>query len=465
MKTSAQVIEDLPWRWNTQGAIWIIGGLGYMFDAWDVLLAPFLLPLLHAQWGLSEVQLGLFGSAGLMGMGLGSIVWGTVADKAGRKRAFSLTILVYAFFTVIGALSPNYPVLIISRLLAGFGLGGCVPVDYALVSEFLPYRYRGRALTAIELFWPVGATLCGLVATALLPFHNWRLLLLVMVAPAFLLFWVRVSVPESPMFLAKVGRKDEARAVIERLIKRTGARVGEWSFTDSSSPVATKPLSPLSVLRGVGGIWKFNWRITLVSWALFATVLLEYYGVTSWLPAILTKSGYSNEKAFMATTAVTAIGIVGTIVSALLVEKIGRKPVIAIGALVTACAMVAFTLTVTEPGPAQTCLLLFGFANNLVLPALYCYIPELYPTLLRGTGFGWASAISRGAAALIPLFFGAWLWPVLGLTRTFEITGLMILIAVLMMAFLAPETKESRLGQINRGTENRLQLKDPEPTS
>jgi MFS transporter, putative metabolite:H+ symporter len=464
MKSPVQVIEDLPWRWNTQGVIFIIGGLGYMFDAWDVLLAPFLLPLLHAQWGLSDVQLGVFGSAGLVGMGLGSIIWGTVADKAGRKRVFSLTVLVYAFFTVIGALSPNYTVLVISRLLAGFGLGGCVPVDYALVSEFLPYRNRGRALTALQLFWPVGATLCGLTATAMLPFHNWRLLLLVMVAPALLLFWVRVSIPESPMFLAKAGRKDEARVVIERLIERTGASVGEWSFTDSP-PVAAKPLSPLSVLRGVRGIWKFNWRITLVSWLLFATVLLEYYGVTSWLPAILTKSGYSNEKAFMATTAVSAIGIVGTVASALLVEKIGRKLVIAIGALVTTCAMVAFTLTVTEPGLAQTCLLLFGFANNLVLPALYCYIPELYPTLLRGTGFGWASAISRGASGLVPLFFGAWLWPVLGLTRTFEITGMMVLIAVLMMAFLAPETKGSRLEPTNLGMTDRMQLKDAEPTS
>ncbi len=463
MKSSVQVVEDLPWRWKAQGMVFIIGGLGYMFDAWDVLLAPYLLPLLNAQWGLSNLQLGLFGSAGLIGMGVGSIVWGTVADKAGRKRAFSLTILVYASFTVLGAFSPNYTVLLISRLIAGFGLGGCVPVDYALVSEFLPYKNRGRALTALQLFWPVGATLCGFVATALLPFHNWRLLLLVMIAPALLLFWVRISIPESPMFLAKVGRKDEARAVIERLIQRTGASVGEWSFTDRA-PVAARPLSPLSVLRGVRGIWEFNWRITLVSWLLFATVLLEYYGVTSWLPAILTKGGYSNEKAFMATANVTAMGIVGTIISAFLVEKLGRKPVIAIGAVGTTCAMVAFTLMITEPGPAQTCLLLFGFANNLVLPALYCYIPELYPTLLRGTGFGWASAISRGVSGLIPLFFGAWLWPVLGLTRTFEITGLMVLIAVLLMAFLTPETKGSSLERVKIGTEDRLRLQDAEPT-
>jgi MFS transporter, putative metabolite:H+ symporter len=123
---------------------------------------------------------------------------------------------------------------------------------------------------------------------------------------------------------------------------------------------------------------------------------------------------------------------------------------------------VVFTLMITEPGPAQTCLLVFGFANNLVLPALYCYVPELYPTLLRGTGFGWASAISRGVSGLIPLFFGAWLWPVLGLTRTFEITGLMMVVAVLLMAFLAPETKGSSLEPGAPGVQDRLRLKDAE---
>ncbi len=464
MKSSVQVVEDLPWRWKAQGVIFLIGGLGYMFDAWDVLLAPYLLPLLNAQWDLSNLQLGLFGSAGLIGMGVGSIVWGTVADKTGRKRAFSLTIMVYAFFTLIAALAPNYTVLVICRLLTGFGLGGCLPVDYALVSEFLPYRNRGRALTALELFWPVGATLCGFVCTALLPLHNWRLLLLVMVAPALLLFWVRISIPESPMFLAKVGRKDEARAVIERLVQRTGASVGEWSFMEDAPATVKAKLSPLALVRGVAEIWKFNWRITLVSWLILTTVLLEYYGVTSWLPAILTKSGYTNEKAFMATAAVTAIGIVGAVVSAWLVEKIGRKSVIAFGALVAAGAMVAFTLMITQPGPAQVWLLVFGLANDLVIPALYCYIPELYPTLLRGTGFGWASAISRAGAGLVPLFFGAWLWPVLGLTRTFEITGAMVLVAVLVMIFLAPETKGKRLEQTGSGVEGRLLVKDAGPS-
>lgn len=456
MKTATQVVEDLPWRWNTQGTIFIIGGLGYMFDAWDVLLVTYLLPLLGQQWHLSNVELGLFGTVGLIGMGIGAIAWGTIADRVGRRRAFSLTVLLYAVFTLICAISPNYAVLVIARLVAGFGLGGCLPVDYALVSEFLPYKHRGLALTALEMFWPVGATLCGIVSTALLPFHNWRLLLLVMVIPVLLLFWIRTSVPESPMFLVRAGREEEARTVIEHLISRTEAVVGEWAFPDRSSIVAR--LSPFAFLGGIKEIWRFNWKITLASWLIFATVLLEYFGVTTWLPAILTKSGYSNVGAFLATTGVTAIGIVGALVSAWLVEKVGRRIVIAVGAVVSAGAMVAFTLVITEPGPAQTWLLVFGFANDLVIPAMYCYIPELYPTVLRGTGFGWASAISRAVAGMVPLVFGAWLWPLLGLTTTFTITGILILLSVVAMFFLAPETKNVRLDETGFAMESRVGL-------
>ena len=86
-------------------------------------------------------------------------------------------------------------------------------------------------------------------------------------------------------------------------------------------------------------------------------------------------------------------------------------------------------------------LLLFGFLNELVIPAVYCYAPEVYPTLLRGTGFGWASTAGRVAAGMVPVIFGAWLWPVLGLTNTFIVITALVVVANLWFAVVAPETK------------------------
>ena len=106
--TASEVIAHLPWKWRTQGAIFIIGGLGFMFDAWDVALNGFLIPLLSDYWSLSVGQAAWIATANLIGMALGAFIWGGIADVIGRKKAFTLTLLVFSIFTVAGAFAPAY---------------------------------------------------------------------------------------------------------------------------------------------------------------------------------------------------------------------------------------------------------------------------------------------------------------------------------------------------------------------
>lgn len=106
-----------------------------MFDAWDVALNGFLIPLLSDYWSLSVGQAAWIATANLIGMALGAFIWGGIADVIGRKKAFTLTLLVFSIFTVAGAFSPAFGWFILFRFLAGFGLGGCIPVDYALVGD------------------------------------------------------------------------------------------------------------------------------------------------------------------------------------------------------------------------------------------------------------------------------------------------------------------------------------------
>ncbi len=449
MQTGDHVVQELPWRWKTQGSIFLIGGLGFMFDAWDVILTGFLLPLLAEAWDLNKFQLGLFATAGLAGMAVGAFSWGTVADLVGRKRAFSITLLIFAVFSLLGALSPNYPWLIVTRFIAGLGLGGCVPVDYAMVAEFTPRKVRGRVLTALDLWWPLGATACGLVSTAMLPLQSWRAMLLVMVVPALLVFWVRRSVPESPLYLVRKGRNTEARAIIEKLIERTGADVGEWTLPP---PEAAPPTRPMDFFRRFRDIWSYDWKVTLVAWSLFVTVLLEYYGVLTWLPTILVEQGYGNYAAYLTTTGMTAIGIVAAVVAAYLADFFGRKWVIIVSAVIGAVAMVLFARFLGVPSQAQVWILVYGLASEIVIPVMYCYVPELYPTLLRATGFGWASTASRVGAGMVPLIFGTWLWPTFGLTTTFLLIGLLIGIALVWLAIMGPETKGRELDESATGT-------------
>jgi putative MFS transporter len=458
------IVQELPWRWRVQGRIFVIGGLGYLFDAWDVTLNGYLTPLLGTDFHLGLGQRSLIATANLVGMAAGALVWGAVADRIGRKRAFTATLLLFALFSVLGAAAPDYPVFLVLRFLAGVGLGGCIPVDYALVGEFCPRRYRGRVLTAMDAWWPIGGTLCGLVSTGLLRLTGsdgqdgvWRWLLVVMVLPALLLFWIRRGVPESPVYLARSGREAEAREVIDGLVAATGG--GPVSYPEPVEPgrpeqaAPPAPGGPLgaawSGLRAgvsqLGLVWRTAPKITSVAWTLFVTVMLVYYAALSWMPTILSDQGYAETAAFSGTTLMSGVGILGVLTSAWLVDVVGRKPLIGIAAPVASAALVAFAALLHVQWAALALLALFGFLVQLAIPPLYAYVAELYPTRIRATGFGAASAASRVATGFAPLLFGSVLWPVLGLPLTFAVLGAAVLLAVVWMAFAAPETKGREL--------------------
>lgn len=447
MKTAEQIVQDLPWKWSVQGKIFIIGGLGYMFDAWDVILNGFLTPLVGDHFGLTTGERGLVATANLIGMAVGAVLWGTIAVRMGRKKAFSITLALFALFSVLGAVSPNYEIFLLFRFLAGVGLGGCIPVDYALVAEFSPRKVRGKVLAAMDLWWPIGGTLCGLSATFLSPLDgNWRWMLVIMVVPALLLFWIRRGIPESPLYLANSGREAEARVVVDGLVAQTGAEAQDYSVT------ADEPERAKGGLRGAVNqlrmIWTFNPRITSVAWVLFITIMTVYYVALTWMPSILREEGYDTYAAFANTTLMTGIGIAGVATSVFLVEWLGRKWVLGLSAPLASVVLVAFSLTLGMETVGLVWLGIFGFVVQLAIPVLYAYVSELYPTHLRASGFGWASSMSRVFSGFIPLVFGSLLWPLLGLTNTFVVLGVVVLAAVGWMALATPETKGKELDHV-----------------
>jgi putative MFS transporter len=318
------------------------------------------------------------------------------------------------------------------------GLGGCIPVDYALVGEFTPARQRGRVLTAMDGWWPVGAALSFFVsgwvqATT----GNWRLILVVMVLPALLVFWVRRSVPESPLYLVRKGQRDAAAKVIDDLVARTGATAAPYTLPE---PEAAPRLSAGSWLEQLVKIWRFSPRITMVSWSLFLTILLVYYLALTWMPSILADTGMVQSTAFFMTSVMALMGLIGVGIAALLVERVGRKWLLGITGPLSAIILVMVAVTINAPTLALIWLLVFGVVVQIAVPVLYTYVSELYPTELRGSGFGWASSFSRLGAGFGPLAFAA-LWPVVGLGNLFLVAGDLVLGAVILMAFFAPETK------------------------
>jgi putative MFS transporter len=414
-----------------------------MFDAWDVTLNGILIPLLSKHWSLTPGEAAWIGASNLIGMALGAFIWGTIADTIGRKQAFTATLLIFSLFTVLGAFSPDFFWFCVFRFMAGFGLGGCIPVDYALVGEFTPRKQRGRVLTAMDGWWPIGAALCGFVSAGLVAaFGDWRLTMLVMVLPALLVFWVRRSVPESPLFLIRKGRREEAARVIDELVAATGAEARAYSLP---APQDAPRLSAGSAWLQLRLLWQYDWKITTAAWSLFFSILLVYYLSLTWMPRILIGAGFEEYKAFLTTASMAGAGFLGVVVAALLVERVGRKWILAITGPLSALTLVIVAIVVDIPTAAVFWLLLFGFVVQVAIPVLYAYVSELYPTELRGSGFGWASTFSRIGAGFGPLIFAAFLWPELGLATSFALAGGLVLLSVLWMAFFAPETKQRRL--------------------
>jgi MFS transporter, putative metabolite:H+ symporter len=441
--TSDAVVQGLPFKWGIQGRIFVIGGLGFMFDAWDVTLNGALIPAVMNEWGLDRPTAALLSTANLIGMAVGAVLWGSIADRLGRQRAFTWTLLVFAVFTALGALAPNFALFALFRFLAGVGLGGCIPVDYALVGEFTPRSARGKILTAMDGWWPVGAALSFFVSAWLLAATgSWRWSLAVMIIPALLIFWVRRHVPESPLFLAANGREAEARAVVDELVRRTGAAPVEYDVV--AAPRAPKDSRVPAWLAQLARLWREAPAVTAVTWALFLTVLLVYYLALNWMPTILKEAGLAQTAALISGAGMAAAGLVGVVVAALLVEVAGRKLLLSVSAPLAALTLVLVAATLDDPKVAVIWLLVFGAIIQIAIPVLYAYASELYPTELRASGFGWASTMSRVGAGVGPLVF-AWAWPVFGLTACFAAALVLVLVAIAAMLIKAPETKGTDL--------------------
>ncbi|GAA1803164.1 MFS transporter [Nesterenkonia flava] len=443
LPTGEEIVQTLPWRWRAQGRIFLIGGLGFMFDAWDVSLNGVLIPLLTAEWDITAADAALIGTANLIGMAVGAVLWGTIADRIGRKQAFAWTLLIFSIFTIAGAATNTLEWFLLFRFLAGVGLGGCIPVDYALVSEFTPAKHRGRVLTAMDIWWPIGAACAFFVSAGLLAVWSaWQLPLLAMILPALLVFAVRLWVPESPLYLIRQGREAEARKVIDDLVVRTGAAPRDYRIDTTT---AGRPMSYRAVWEQLRAVWTHSWRITTVSWVLFLAIMTVYYIALQWMPTLLIEAGYEESQSFIRTAGMAAVGILGVIISTALVEFTGRRYLLAISAPASAALLVVLGWNMHLPGAVLGLLLGFGLVVQIAIPVLYAYVSELYPTALRGSGFGWASTISRVGAGLGPLVFITWMEPALGLAGAFAVCLAAVVAAVVVMMALAPDTTSRHL--------------------
>ena len=234
-------LDGLPlsrWHWN----VMLICSLGFLFDGMDNMMISFALPVLISTWKLTSRQAGIIGSAGVVGMVIGSFVFGILADYRGRRYVFQTTILVYSLFTGFCALSANWVMLIVFRLIVGTGVGGLIPVDTAYLTEMTPPKYRGKFLSLFNGAWPIGAAVAGLLSYFLVPVFGWRILFVIGVLPALIVFWIRRSLPESPRYLVSRKKFEEAKREIFKIEKRVLGKTSEEEIVFDTNVEQPPPL-------------------------------------------------------------------------------------------------------------------------------------------------------------------------------------------------------------------------------
>ena len=371
----------------------IVGiGVAWLFDAMDVGMLSFVIAALHSEWQLRTVQMGWIGSVSSIGMAVGAILFGMMADRFGRKAILILTLLVFSIGSGISAFATSYGIFLGLRFIIGAGLGGELPVASTLVSESVPVEKRGRSVVLLESFWAAGWLLAAIISYFIMPIWGWRVAVFATGLAGLYAFYFREGINESHVF---------------KKVARPG------------------------LLKTLRTLWRPPYvRATLMLWIVWFMVVFSYYGMFLWLPSVM--------------VIMTLAQLPGYFVAAWLIEKWGRKMVLSLFLLGTAASALGFGLATGLP-MLLTAGMLLSFFNLGAWGALYAYSPEQYPTVVRSSGSGMAAGIGRIGGVVGPLLVGHLLgshWSVGGI---FSIFTAAILIAVLAIIFLGQETMGVKL--------------------
>jgi putative MFS transporter len=417
---------------------------GYFFDVIDFTILGSLNPYLTKTFA-SPAQFAFIGSAAIFGMAIGTAGQGQLSDRFGRRFIYQFNLLLFGTFTILGALMPTVPLLILCRFIAGIGLGAEQPLAFAYAGEYAPKAIRGRILAIVHFIggacvWPIGTALVLLFGkvffvTPEVADYVWRGIWLLIGVGALIVWVFRFTLPESPRYLATHGRGDDAIKVLGRL---GIAGPTEPLSTDVASDSKSDPFAVVFKMfptRVIAGMICFT--------AFFGFAI----GLTAWLPNIyMVDKGFTVTKSLQFVLAMNFAVPCASIFMMYALDNIGRK-VTSICAFIAAGVMV----TVFANATTDTTLLVAGFVMMFFVQvagnAMQIFCSEVFPTNARASGFGWASGVGRVATAFIipgiQLIRGTY-----GIETVFVCIALLLAVAAVMVTQLGPEAKRAGLDEI-----------------
>ena len=397
------------WRNTTvaQRRTLVAAGLGWMLDAFDVMLYSIVLATMMREFGMTKSTAGLLNSLTLVASAIGSFGFGLLADRLGRRRMLSASIWTYSLFTFACGFSTSVTMLAVFRFLLGLGMGGEWNSGATLVAETWPSVWRGRAMAIVQSSWAVGYALAALVANAVLSRASWRWVFFVGVLPALVTLWIQHDVPEPELWQKQ---KD--------IPVSASAKRAMWRSVAPS----------LFALLSMNTFGMFAW------WGLF-----------TWIPAYLVlplSSGGRNFSQLSFTTFLVVLNLVGMfpgyLLFGILADKLGRKRTVIVYLFLAALSVPAFAIA-RAPGLILLTASISAFFGTGFFTGSGLLGSELFPTPIRATALGISYNAARGLSAFAPFLIGA-IGQAHGLSWGFGACGIAFAAAAIS-AFWVPETR------------------------
>jgi putative MFS transporter len=439
-------IERLPFA-RFHKRLLLMGGLGYTFDAMDAAVLAFILPVLRTAWGLSSVQIGLLGSSTYIGFLFGALLAGTLGDLIGRRAVMIWALALYSAASLVSAAADTWPSFFAARIVAGMGTGAESAIIAPYLAEFVARRFRGSFTGALAGFFSFGFVAAALLGYFIVPAqeNGWRIVLVITAMPVAMLLWWRRALPESPRWLESRGREKEAEAILEKIeagFARDGFVLPQpvVEIHTASAKAGTLFANFMALLAGRQA------RITTMTWIMWLSITFSYYSFFVWIPGLLVQNGMSITKSFSYSLAIYCAQVPGYFSAAWFNERIGRQATIACYMLLGGVSALglAFAQSDYEIMLAGICL---SFFMNGTYAGVYAYTAEVFPTAIRTTGAGLASAIGRIGAIISPILVG-YLYPSFGFTGVFGTTTSVLLVGAVVVVLMGVPTRGRSLEDI-----------------
>ena len=417
-------------------ALYVLLLAGHFLDGFVINVTGVVLPGVIKGFHLTSGQAGIFSSVLFGGMLVGAAVTGMVSDRLGRKYPLIACLLVFAVFSLLAAFAWNYPALLTFRALQGVGLGAEIAVVLPYIAEYVPSGKRAPMMTTATAGWLLGLPAAALVGAAIVPSLGWRAMFVAGALPILVALLMIRWLPESVRYLVRRGRNEQAAVVVAML-------AGDAEVTE------LPPVEPRSTPGSVRKLLSRDYlRYTLAIWLMELCAGAFLYGLSTWLPSVLEKRGISLLGSFAYTGIITAVGVVGSILAGQLVNRTGRRRVLAAGFGLSGLLCLWWGAAGGTAGVLVLGSLATFFGSGLAGSTLFAYVGELYPTYNRATGLGWAAAWQKAGGLIIPTVIGFVLAAHAGSYVFFVLFAVISVIAGIAALAATFETKGKTVEQI-----------------